>query len=168
MRFTRTESEETRMTKRIINGSELINMKFEVREDGTLKRVDEGKFLPELGEELYFVDRFGCVNSITFYNIDRFSWFLKHNLVFRTKEECKEYRSFFDLLDEYTFEPDWEDVESRKYHIIYNHDTNEFDCDVEFAMQYHKHFFETLEKLNEFIEKAGKQNIKRFMFDIWD
>lgn len=126
------------------------------------------KYIPKRNELYYFVNASGSVDYYH-YNSDIFDeWIIKHNHVFRSEEDCEIYRAYLELLDDYSFEPDWEDVESRKYHIIYNHDTKEIDCDVEFAMQYYKHFFETSEKLNEFIEKAGEQNIKRFMFDIWE
>lgn len=168
MRFTRIESEETRMTKKIINGSELADMKFEVQEDGTLKQIVKGKYLPKYGERYYYVNIYGLTNYADSDDDADDHWLFNHKLVFRTKEECEEYRKFLDLLDEYTFEPDWKDLSKNKYYLVYKAEDDEVRVDIAHRYKISPYHFESLGKLDEFIEKAREHNIKRFMFDIWD
>lgn len=126
------------------------------------------KYIPRLDEMYCYIDIYGDITSISNTCSTSDEWIIKHNHVFRSEEDCEIYRQYIELLDEYTFEPDWKDTESKKYHIIYNHDIKEIDYDHSFAKQHQKYYFETLELADEFIEKAGEQNIKQFMFDIWE
>lgn len=155
------------MTKQIINGSELAGKKLEVLEDGLLREVKQ-KYIPEYEDCYYFIDSHGRINGYAYSGNDYDKWIIKHNHVFHTKEECKQYKRYIEMLDEYTFEPDWKDIDQERWYIIYNHSEERLDVDYSYGTQYHNYYFETLNKINEFIEKVGELNIKRFMFDIWD
>lgn len=156
------------MIKKIIDGSELAGMMFEVQEDGTLKQIVKGKYLPKYGERYYYVNIYGLTNYADSDDDADDHWLFNHQLVFRTEEECEEYRKFLDLLDEYTFEPDWNNVQQVKGFIYYDHSVKQMNVSELWIAQTTTIWFESREKAKEFINKAGEQNIKRFMFDIWE
>ena len=78
---------------------DLKNKEFEITSEGILKVVEKktGKFVPKNGETYWFVDSEGYVSS----EFENNEWFIKHNLVFRTREEVKEYNHYLELLDKY-------------------------------------------------------------------
>lgn len=126
------------------------------------------KYIPKRDELYHYIGDYGNISKTGNICTSADKWIMRRQPVFLLEDDCKIYKQYLELLDEYTFEPDWKDTESKKYHIIYNHDIKEIDYDHSFAKQHQKYYFETLELADEFIEKVGEQNIKRFMFDIWE
>lgn len=152
------------MTKKIIDGSELADMKFEIQEDGTLKQIVKGKFVPRHGEKYYYIGIYGLIKCDDAGD----HWLFNHQLVFRTKKECEEYRNFLDLLDEYTFEPDWNNSYQTKWFIYYDHNGKKIIIGHLWSAQTTAIWFKSEEIAEEFIEKVGEKNIKQFMFDVWE
>lgn len=126
-----------------------------------------GKYIPRLDEIYCYIDIYGDITTLS--NIcTSDEWIIKHNHVFRGEEDCEIYRAYMELLDEYTFEPNWKDLSQDKYYLVYDAAIDKVRADLTHRYKISSYYFETLDKLNEFIEKAGEQNIKRFMFDIWE
>lgn len=150
-----------------INGSELANKRFIQLENGDLREV-QGKYVPKYNEPYYYLGNCGRISF--YYNRDNSvdEWILKHNLVFRTEEECKDYKKLLETLDEYTFEPDWNDEEQEKWYLEFNHR----DCELMFILCYYMRpqcvCFQSKERGEAFVEKVGEEAVKRYMFDIWE
>lgn len=151
-----------------IKGSELQDKTLEVLENGTLRIMDSGKFIPRIGEKFCLVDIYGNICNYTYLNNRYFNYLVVHQPTFRTEEECEEYKNYLDLLDEYKFEPNWWDNNYR-YSIFYLDKEDEV-CPYAIKSYFHdiNYYFETREKSREFIKKVGKDNLKKFMFNIWE
>lgn len=149
-----------------INGSELANKRFIKLENGDLREV-QGKYVPEHGET------YCCLNDNAIVEGENRSsridqWRLKHNLVFRTYEECEDYKHFLEVLDEYSFDPNWDDAKQKKWSISYTHNDK---CIAYYYAHYIQHIgscFESEEKARAFVKAVGEQAVKRYMFDVWE
>lgn len=91
--------------------------------------------------------------------------------MFRTQEECEDYKWFLDKLDEYKtdFTPEeWGNCNINKYEIYFNH-YNKFiqtNC-YSICQGFHNYSF-TKENADKFIEEVGEERIKKYMFNIWE
>lgn len=150
-----------------INGSELAGKRFVKLENGDLREVKE-KFIPAIGESYHFINELGFIGCITNQNTEADRWAIKHHLVFRTEEECKDYRQFLKTLDEYTFEPDWDNGNQEKWAICFEHESYKISIDQYFFDQYQGNYFESEEKAKAFIKEVGEDRVKRYMFDVWE
>lgn len=154
-----------------IKGEELAGKELEVLEDGTLRLIENKskRFIPNVGEEYWYIDSLGGIEYTSNNKTDYDIWALNHNLVFKTEKECEEYKEFLELLDEYKFEPDWNNHEQDKYYLFY--DINKKRIVITCANMSEittNPYFKSEKYAKEFIEKAGEDNIKRFMFDVWE
>ena len=148
-----------------INGSELANRRFIQLENGDLREV-QGKYVPEHGETYYCLNDnaiVGCENRSS--RIDQ--WRLKHNLVFRTYEECEDYKRFLEVLDEYSFDPNWDDAKQKKWSISYTHGDKCIAYYYAHYIQYIGSCFESEENARAFVKAVGEEAVKRYMFDVW-
>lgn len=151
-----------------INDSELANKRFIKLENSDLREA-QGKYVPKNGEIYFFVDIDGSIMHDTysrFSNVDR--WILRHTLVFRTREECEEYRDFLDLLDEYTFEPSWDDPVQERWMMCFNHVEHRIEWLRLYAVQYHSFCFDSKEKGEAFVNAVGTDVVEKYMFDYWE
>lgn len=157
------------MKKQIINGSELANKKLEVKEGDSLRIVVNGRFIPNHGDVVWFVNSYGDVINRNYNQGDKGClWFIRHKKVFRTKEECEEYKKYLELLDRYTFEPEWYNYNQEKWHIFWDYYNNKIEYSYCISAQHTDKYFETEESAMEFVEEVGESNIKKFMFNIWE
>jgi len=152
----------------IIYGKDLAGKKFERLENGDLREVQTGKFVPKVGEIYYYLNTDGYVKET--YHDDAPSDYriLKHHLVFRTSVECEEYKHYLEVLNKYTFEPDWNDWKQEKWFIFYNCMMKSIDCDYTLHWRYRDYFFVSCEMVKAFVDEVGEDAVKRFMFDIWE
>ena len=153
-----------------IKGEELAGKELEVLEDGTLRLIEEKptRYIPQAGETYYFISFYGIIHFTTNGNPISDSWLINHYPVFRTYEDCEEYKKFLELLDEYKSELDWVNG-SYKYHLYYDESTDCLDISHNLICQTQGTFyFKSIEDVNEFITKAGENKIKRYMFDVWE
>lgn len=154
-----------------IKGEELAGKELEVLEDGTLRLIKEKptRYIPQAGKTYYFINVCGTIRFATNENLISDSWLINHYPVFRTCEDCDEYKKFLELLDEYKCELNWEDKNECKYYLYYDKLTDYIDTDANCSCQTQGTFyFKSKKDTKEFIEKAGKDNIKRYMFDVWE
>lgn len=126
------------------------------------------KYIPELNKKYCYIDLYGniVITSNTYTSFDK--WIIKHHPVFILPDDCEIYKQYLELLDEYTFSPNWKDLRKDKYFPIYNAAIDEIYPDVARKFMSSFYYFESADIFKEFIRKAGKQNVKRFMFDIWE
>lgn len=152
-----------------INGSELAEKRFIKLENSDLRDVQTGgKFIPQCGETYYYLRTNGSISDYESNDdsIDR--WILKHHHVFRTRKECEVYRHFLKVLDEYTFEPDWNDPKQKKWAPSFSHSAHKIFLLSANTLQYSGAYFESKEKGEAFFSKVGEEAVKHYMFDIWE
>ena len=143
---------------------------LEVVEGGLLKIVNpkKGKYVPKEGELYWFIDSYGYVCSEFEYD----EWFIKHKTVFRTREEVQQYKRYLDVLDKYKYEfsdEEWYSYKVEKWVLSFDVENDGLDCCETYTRKHPNCiYFKSLEDAEEFIEEAGKDNIKKFMFDIWE
>lgn len=150
-----------------VNGSELAGKKFIRLENGDLREVKE-KFFPMLKECYYYLNSFGEIEIAMNHETIHDKWILKHQPVFRTKEDCEDYRQFLEMLDKYTFDPDWDNDDQERWAICFNHEYNKLYFNDCCSVQCQGDYFESKEKAEEFIEAVSQDRVKRYMFDVWE
>lgn len=127
-----------------------------------------GRYIPKVGDRYWFLSMGGVIMQES--NYEENSYFLKHHLAFRTEEECEEYKRYVDLLDKLSFEADWKDSEQKKFGIrCARYGDNK--CLVVFSVfcdDYGVPVFESKREVEKFIKEVGYENVKKFMFNIWD
>lgn len=152
---------------------DLKDKEFEVTEDGLLKVVEKktGKFVPKEGEKYWYVNPYGVAVS-TIYDCGANRWLIKHHPVFRTEEEAEEYKDYLDLLDKYKYEfsdEEWKDENIKKWFLCYFIDSDKLsECYTYMFKHPNCTYFKTQEDVEAFIKEAGEENVKKFMFDVWE
>lgn len=127
------------------------------------------KWIPEEGEEYYFIDEELNVGWNWFDNDDTDEAIFKNNKIFKTEEEAQEYADYLKARKEYSYEfskEEWEDSGIQKYFIYYNHTCNVLGItanNIWFPMN--GIHFKSRGKAEEFIDKYKKQILK-FEFGI--
>lgn len=159
------------MEQKIIDGKDLAGMKFIKQEDGSLKVYEpkRKKFVPKNGEYYYYVNVNGVIHDITKHDNIYNDYLVAHNHVFRTKEDAEDYRLFLDQLDKYSYKfskEEWNDRNLHKHFLVLFQNTLTIDYNLR-AMKTCT-YFKTQEDIKSFIEEAGEERIKNYMFDIWE
>lgn len=131
----------------------------------------KGRFLPKNGETYYCVlDNFSVYSKTNYENcLDGIM--MNRDYVFRTKKEAEEYAKYLKALEKYRYKFTIDEIKDTgidKYHVEY-----EVDTDRMINQSYHYHItnkilFKTENDCKNFIGEVGKENIKKFMFDIWE
>ena len=151
---------------------DLKNKEFEITSEGLLKVVEKkSKFVPKDGELYWYVGLYGkTINTI--YDRGTDSWFINHHPVFRTDEEAKEYKLYLEILDKYKYEftdEEWKDENIKKWFLCYFTDSDKLsECDTYMVKHPNCTFFKSKEDAKAFVEEAGEENVKKFMFDVWE
>lgn len=154
---------------------DLKNKEFEITEDGLLKVVEKnktGKFVPKEYEKYWYVHSNGDVDFYRFANDKIDKYILNHQPVFRTEEEAEEYKHYLVVLSKYKHEftyEEWKNTKIHKWYLVYDIERDAIchfsDTD---SIGYSHSYFKTKEDAEYFIRKAGKENVKKFMFNIWE
>lgn len=153
---------------------DLANKEFEITEEGLLKVVEKkvGKFVPKDGDKYWIVTQYGKVLSDIYSNCEGSRCAINRHSVFRTKEEAEEYKHYLVVLSEYKHEftyEEWKDSNINKWYLVY--DTAR-DAIFRFVttdlIGDSRSYFKTIEDTEYFIRKAGRENVKKFMFDVWE
>lgn len=156
---------------KIIDGKDLAGMKFIQQEDGTLKIYNgKSKFIPKENEIYYYIDG-GAIYFTGYdsrYNQDQ--WRIKHQPVFRTKADAADYLLFLEQLDKYTYNftsEEWKNRDINKHCLFYDNGIK-----TTFFTDYFKYpsvpYFKSNKDAHNFISEAGKERIKKYLFDIWE
>ena len=126
------------------------------------------KWVPEEGEEYYFVDEELNIGWNWFGVTDEA--ILKYNKVFKTEEEAQEYADYLKARKEYSYEfseEEWKNTNIiYKYYIYYDFNDKAFYIgSAECCGRIGTTYFKTYEKAQEFIDRYEKQILK-FEFGI--
>ena len=152
---------------------DLANKEFEITSEGLLKVVEKKKvkFVPKKGESYWYVNPYG-VAVVTIYDCGANRWLINHHPVFRTEEEAKEYKDYLELLDKYKYEfsdEEWKNEYLKKWYLYYFADNDELSESCVYLYNIPNcTYFKTQEDAEAFIKEAGEENVKRFMFDVWE
>lgn len=152
---------------------DLANKEFEITSEGLLKVAEKktGKFVPKEGKSYWYVNLYGTV-AIAIYDSDADRWLIKHHPVFRTEDEAVEYKRYLDVLDKYKHEftdEEWKDCNLVKWIIKYFCNDQTLHVFSRFVGKYSNCvYFKSEEDAKNFIKEAGEDNIKKFMFDMWE
>ena len=123
----------------------------------------KGRYIPKKGELYFFVGMYGGIIA-NLYDSEQDEFVIKHNLVFRTKEEAEDYKWFLDQVDKYKKEF----VEGEVNHYFYYNFINKrigisWDDDIKES----KFYFGSKENI-EFRNIVGDERIKKYFFGAWD
>lgn len=153
---------------------DLKDKEIEITEEGILKVVEKkkGKFIPENGIPYWFVNADGNVRYHIYTNDEIDIYVISHHPVFFTKEEAEEYKHYLEVLDKYKHEfsaEEWEDENVEKLLLCFHAKSNELDFYHSYNLKFQNCiYFKSLEDAEDFIKEAGIENIKKFMFDVWE
>lgn len=133
------------------------------------KKEKNGKWIPQLGEDFYYLSSGLYVLCTSFQNIEADRKILKYSKIFKTKEDAQEYADYLKARKEYSYEfskEEWENENMSKYHIFYNFGCEEIFVDCAFHYKTMSTiYFKSKEKAQAFIDKYKKQILK-FEFGI--
>lgn len=122
----------------------------------------KGRYIPKLGDYYWYVSEFGNIFKHSNTN-ERDEFLIKHNLVFRTKEEAEDYRWFLEQVDKYKKEFVYGE---RNHCIEFYHDLKEL------IFGYYKSirsqgttYFGSKENIEEFRNVVGDERIKKYFFN---
>ena len=152
---------------------DLKNKEFEITSEGLLKVVEKktGKFIPNEDERYWFVNEYGEIDHAVYSDIEMLQWTINHHPVFRTEEEAEEYKDYLELLDKYKYEfsdEEWKGEELKWFIECIYPDTHFVIVDSYSVKCPFHAYFKTQEDAEAFIKEAGEENVKKFMFDVWE
>ena len=153
-----------------INLEELKDKDLYLDDDGRIivrNRVSNKKFMPSTGQ-YYFVSHEGriyghdCDNSI-------YDCILRdRDYVFKTKNDAKEYAKYLKALEKYRHNFTIDELKNPytpKYQLHLYRDKIEY---IGYGTVNGKIWFKSSNDCDLFIREVGIDNIKKFMFDIWE
>lgn len=152
---------------------ELKDKDLYLDDDGKIIVIEKSnsKFVPLIEENYYYVN-YDYKTIEKRYLSDCFDkLILSKDYVFATEEEAEEYAKYLKALEKYRYNFTIDEIKNigiNKYYVEYEID---IDRMVAYSYCYHvtnKILFKTKSDCENFIEEAGKENIKKFMFDIWE
>ena len=153
---------------------ELKDKEFEITSEGLLKVVEKkiGKFIPNEDERYWFVNEYGEIDHAVYSDLEMLQWTINHHPVFRTEEEAEEYRDYLELLDKYKYEfsdEEWNSYKVEKWVLSFDVENDGLDCCGTYTRKHPNCiYFKSLEDAEAFIKEVGEENVKKFMFDVWE
>lgn len=151
-----------------IDGNTLAGKRFKVLENGDLREVKRGKFVPKYDDKYYFITDRGAVTHSIWKDDEIDHWRMKRFILFPTEGECKEYKGYLKALDKYTFTPNWSDFGQEKWELYYDHEEKLIGDSFTNKQQYNTCYFNSRENIEAFIAEVGEDAVKCFMFDVWE
>lgn len=152
---------------------------FEELKDKDLYLDDDGKivvknkkvrrkFIPNRLEQTYYYVYCGYPVKATVNNSEFNIYIRTNDLVFETKEEAEEYARYLKALERYSHKFTNAELENEhvpKYSLSVSKDGISY---LGYGFVKNKILFKSGYDCEAFIKEAGVDNIKNFMFDIWE
>ena len=168
LKYILCEDKEKEHMKKI-SLEELKDKDLYLDDDGKIiaREKRKGRFLPKYDETYYYVINDFSVYSKTNYKSCFDVIIINKDYIFRTEEEAEEYAKYLKALEKYRYKFTNDEIKNigiNKYYVEYKIDTDRM---VAYSYCYHvtnKILFKTKSDCENFIEEAGKENIKKFMF----
>lgn len=124
----------------------------------------KGRYIPKYGEYYWCIPTFGGISWKTYE--DEFDEFvIKHNLVFRTKEEAEDYRWFLEQVDKYKKEFE---IGKLNHYFYYTFINKRIDISWNDVMKEYKFYFGSKENIAEFRSVVGDERIKKYFFGVFE
>ncbi|MDB7990518.1 hypothetical protein PND93_02825 [Faecalicoccus pleomorphus] len=124
----------------------------------------KGRYIPKKGELYYFVGNYGEIIESR-HNTEQDEFLFKHNLLFITEEEARDYKWFLDQVDKYKKEF----VKDKdNYCLYFDVDYKRLEIDYNHRFKYDLSYFGDGENIKEFISVVGEERIKKYMFNVWE
>ena len=141
----------------------ILNGKYKIKK---LSNIPTERFIPKEKEEYWFVDRYGNIDFGTYHKAGRHDYIIAHTLIFKTKEQAKDYKWFLDKVDEYKKPFKYKDYNNFLY---YDHYYESIEMLTVTTAEYQGtiHFGDKA-NTEAFIKEVGEERIKKYMFDIWE
>ena len=125
------------------------------------KVKSKGRYIPKKGELYFFVGMYGGIIA-NVYDSEQDEYVIKHNLVFRTKEEAEDYKWFLDQVDKYKKEFVYGE---RNHCIEFYHDLKELIFGYYTSIRSQgTTYFGSKENIEEFRNVVGDERIKKYFF----
>lgn len=153
---------------------DLKGKEIEITSEGLLKVVEKkSKFVPKKGEKCWLINSRGFIDYLKYGNNDKIDrWIANHTPVFATQKEAEEYKHYLEVLDKYKHEftdEEWKNDNIEKLLLCFHANSNELDFYHSYNLKFQNCiYFKSLEDAEDFIKEAGIENIKKFMFDVWE
>lgn len=136
-------------------------------------KINTEKFYPNFDDKFFFVFKKGSEYRISSTTKDHSSItqaLINNTFVFPDKIGAEEYKHYLEVVDKYksNFKPDWEDESQVKVELTYCNAINHIDarCSWLYSSSSTVHF-KSHEQAKAFLDEAGEENVKHFMFNIW-
>lgn len=124
----------------------------------------KGRYIPKKWELYFFVGMYGGIIA-NVYDSEQDEYVIKHNLVFRTKEEAEDYKWFLDQV--YNYKKEFV-KDKYNYCFYFDVDYKRLEIDYNQRFKYDLTYFGDEENIEEFISVVGEERIKKYMFDVWE
>lgn len=133
-----------------------------------VREKQKGKFLPKFSEKYYYVS-----DDLSVWQTNNYGAFfdlliINKDYAFRTKEEAEEYAKYLKALEKYRYKFTNDELKNPytpKYQLYFIEDKIEY---IGYGTVNCKIWFKSSNDCDLFIREVGIDNIKKFMFDIWE
>lgn len=127
-----------------------------------IKKVKpKGRYIPKIGECYWYIPTFGGISWKT-YEDEFDEYVIKHNLVFRTKEEAEDYRWFLEQVDKYKKEFE---IGKLNHYFYYTFINKRIGISWDDVFKEYKFYFGSTENIQEFRNVVGDERIKKYFFN---
>ena len=124
----------------------------------------KGRYIPKKGENYWYVNVYGDVLNDIYFS-ERSECLFNRTLVFRTKEEAKDYKRFLEQVDKYKKEF----LEgSYNYYFYYDTESKLLGISYQGCSLYDMNYFGSEENVREFRSIVGDERIKKYFFGVYD
>lgn len=153
-----------------INLEELKDKDLYLDDDGKIIVIEKsnGKFVPLVGEEYYYVNYDYEIKEVKNLSDLFDKMIVSKDYVFKTEEEAEEYAKYLKALEKYRHNFTIDELKNPytpKYQLHLYRDKIEY---IGYVTVKGKIWFKSSKDCDLFIHEVGIDNIKRFMFDIWE
>ena len=153
-----------------INLEELKDKDLYLDDDGKIIVIEKsnGKFVPLIGEKYYYVNYDYEIKEVKNLSNLFDKLILSKDYVFATEEEAEEYAKYLKALEKYRYKFTNDELKNPytpKYQLHLYRDKIEY---IGYGTVKGKIWFKSSKDCDLFIREVGIDNIKKFMFDIWE
>ena len=153
-----------------ISLEELKDKDLYLDDDGKIivREKSNGKFVPLIEEKYYYLNYDYKINEARYLSDCFDKLILSKDYVFATEEEAEEYAKYLKALEKYRHmftDDELKDIYIPKYQLHLYKDTIEY---TGYGTVHGKICFKSRNDCDLFIREVGIDNIKKFMFDIWE
>lgn len=156
-----------------INLEELKDKDLYLDDDGKIIVIEKsnGKFVPLVGEEYYYVNYDYEIKEVKNLSDLFDKMIVSKDYVFKTEEETEEYAKYLKALEKYRYNFSTDEIKNlniEKFFVEYHIDKDKVISQSYRYYVTNKILFKTKNDCENFIKEVGEENIKKFMFDIWE